>query len=427
MAGGLHAGLEFVDEVKSVRRLAGNTGFWMLMTGQSVSTLGDILYTVAVLSFAYAATGSATGAASIMILTTVVRLAAGFVAVQVVDRVPHRTLMIGADLVRAVAVSALGLFSLRHQLTLPAIYTVTAVTAFAGAFFTPARSAILPAVVAREQLMRANGLIASVDQLVQTAGWALGAALVTVAGPPVVILVNAASFAISAVATVYVVAEATPESAIPVAPLSPMDRLKSGWTEVWSNRLVRDVTIMDGLETFANTIWTSALMLAFTVRVLGVGQEWWGYQLSAYCIGAIIGGAAAAWLAGWLSRWGGWTIALSSGTFAVLTLWYALIGSAPLAVGLCVAFGPVFQVRDVVQSSMLQASLDPRAIGRAFAAREMLLMSLFGPAVVAMSLLADVAGPRSAYVTGAALYAVVAVFAALSVPIRTYKMVSPAA
>jgi MFS family permease len=362
-----------------------------------------------------------------MILTTVVRLGAGFIAVQVVDRVPHRTLMIAADIVRMVAVGVLGLFSLHHPLSLTAIYAATVVTAFAGAFFTPARSAILPSVVVRDQLVRANGLIASVDQLVQTAGWAVGAALVTLAGPPVVILVNAASFAISAVATVFVVAAATQESATPVAPLGPMARLKSGWTEVWSNRLVRDVTIMDGLEAFANTIWTSALMLAFTVRVLGVGQEWWGYQISAYCIGAIIGGAVAAVSAGWLSRWGGWTIALSSGTFAVLTLWYALMGSAPLAVGLCVAFGPVFQVRDVVQSSMLQASLDPRAIGRAFATREMLLMSLFGPALAAMSLLADVAGPRSAYVAGAALYGVVAVFAALSVPIRSYKMVSPAA
>lgn len=414
--------------VRAIRRLAGNASFWLLLIGQSVSNLGDILYTVAVLSFTYAATHSVTGAASIMILTTVVRLGAGFVAVQVVDRLPHRTLMIAADIVRALAIGALGLFSLRHQLTLPTIYAVTAVAAFAGTFFTPAQSAILPAVVARDQLVRANGLIASAVQFVQTAGWAVGAALVTLAGAPAVILVNAASFLLSAVATAFVVTTAAAgEGDNPATPLGPLARLKSGWTEVWSNRVVRDVTIMDGLETFANTIWTSALMLAFTVQVLRVGQEWWGYQLSAYCIGTIIGGGVAALAAGWLARWGGWMIALSSATFALLTLWYALSGSATLAVGLCVAFGPVFQVRDVVQSSMLQASLDPRAIGRAFATREMFLMGLFGPGMAAMSLLADAAGPRSAYVAGAGIYAVVALFAALSVPIRSYRLSSTAA
>jgi DHA3 family macrolide efflux protein-like MFS transporter len=412
-----------------LRRLAANSGFWLLLIGQSVSSLGDILYTVAVLSFTYAATRSAVGTASIMILTTVVRLVAGFVTVQVIDRLPHRTLMIGSDLVRAVAVAALAVFARGGALALPAIYAVTAVAAFAGAFFTPARSAILPALVEREHLVRANGLIASAVQLVQTGGWALGAGVVLVIGAPAAILINAASFLLSALATAFIAPPAPPPpwEGSPAAPMGPLERLKSGWTEVWSNRVVRDVTIMDGLETFANTIWTSPLMLAFTVQVLKVGQEWWGYQSSAYFVGTIIGGVVAALAAGWLSRWGGWTIALSSGSFALLTVWYVFAGNAPLAVALCVAFGPVYQLRDVMQSSMLQASLDPRAIGRAFATREMLLMGLFGPALVAMSLLADVAGPRSAFLVGAGLYGVVAVFAALSVPIRSYKLSSTAA
>ncbi|MFZ5827538.1 MAG: MFS transporter [Bacillota bacterium] len=402
-----------------------NRGFWLLMTGQSVSAFGDIVYNIAVLSFTYATTKSVAGTASIMILTTLVRLVAGFATVQVMDRIPHRRLIILADLARGLTVGALGLFSLRHELGLPVIYGVTALTAFAGAFYTPARSAILPSLVAREELVRANGLIASVVQLVHTGAWALGAVLVTFAGLPAAILLNAASFLLSALA-VSLIRVAPSQEAPAVLREGPLERLRAGWNHVWSNPVVRDVTLMDSLETFANTIWTSALMLSFTVQVLGASEEWWGYQGSAYFLGTIIGGVVAAAGATSLSRWGGRTIAFSSGAFALLTLWYAFSGNAPLAVALCVLFGPVYQVRDVVQSSMLQASMDPRVIGRAFATREMLLMGLFGPAMAAMSLLADAAGPQVAYLTGAGLYAVVSVFAATSVAIRTYRMASAA-
>lgn len=407
-----------------MRSLLRNTGFWLLLSGQSVSALGDILYTVAVLSFTYAQTESVLGTASLMILTTLTRLLAGFVTVQVVDRLPHRRLMISADLVRGLAVGLLGLASFRWTLGLPAIYTVTFVSAFAGAFFSPARASILPQIVAKEELVRANGVIASVVQLIQTAAWAVGAALVSVVGTPTAILVNAASFLTSALATSLI--DTAPQDAPAQRREGPLERLKAGWDQVWSNRVVRDVTIMDGIETFANTVWTSALMLAFTVETLKVGKEWWGYQGSAYFVGTVLGGVIAAAAANWLSRKGGWMIAFSSANFALLTVWYALCGNAVVAVVLCVAFGPVYQVRDVVQSSMLQASLDPKVIGRAFATREMLLMTLFGPAMAAMSFVADAAGPHVAYLLGAGLYAVVAVFSALSVPIRTYRMATSA-
>lgn len=282
-----------------------NTGFWLLASGQSISTLGDILYTVAVLSFTYAQTGSVLGTASIMILTTVTRLVAGFFTVQVVDRVPHRRLMIIADLARGLAVGVLGLASFRWQLGLPAIYAVTAVTAFAGAFFSPARASILPLIVAKADLVRANGLVASVVQVVQTIAWALGAVVVAFIGALLAILINAFTFLLSALATVLIVTRPEEASAAPTRQQGPLERLKAGWDQVWSNRVVRDVTIMDGLETFANVIWTSALMQAFTLEMLKVGPEWWGYQGSAYFVGTALGGLVATVAAGLLSREGG--------------------------------------------------------------------------------------------------------------------------
>lgn len=405
-----------------MRGLRGNMNFWFLLVGQTGSSFGDIIYSMAIVSFAYVSTHSVMGTASLMIMSTAVRLLAGFVTIQVADRVPHRTVMIVGDVVRGVAVGTLGLISLRYELSMALLYAVTAVNAFAGAFFAPARASILPAAVTKDQLVQANGLIASSGQLVQTCAWALGGALISLVGAPVVILVNAASFLVSAVATWFIRCAAQPNESVVAKKQNPLERLKSGWREVWTNRVVRDVTIMDGLEAFANTIWSSAFMLAFTLQVLKAGQEWWGYQAAAYFVGAVAGGLIAAAASRWLSRKGGWSIALSSGGYALLTAWYALCGNPVVAVALSLVFGPIYQVRDVVQSSMLQSSVDTAVIARAFATRDLLLYAISAPAVAVMGLLADVAGTQAAYLAGAGLYAVVAVFAAMSAPIRSYKI-----
>src|SRR5581483_4981972 len=89
-------------------RLPGGRPFHLLITSQAVSSCGDWLYNVALLAFVYERTGSATWVS----LTTAARLvpivALGPVGGVLADRYDRRRLMVGADVIRAGLMVALG-------------------------------------------------------------------------------------------------------------------------------------------------------------------------------------------------------------------------------------------------------------------------------------------------------------------------------
>jgi DHA3 family tetracycline resistance protein-like MFS transporter len=107
--------------------------------------------------------------------------------------------MIGADLVRAAVLAAIGSLALAGVLEIWHLVALVVLFGAGEAFFGPAFGAILPDVVAGEQLVQANAL----DQLVrQSAGRLIGPALggfvVAALGAGSAFLVDAATFAVSA-------------------------------------------------------------------------------------------------------------------------------------------------------------------------------------------------------------------------------------
>lgn len=50
--------------------------------------------------------------------------------------------------------------------------------------------------------------------------------------------------------------------------------------------IVRDITVMDMIEALAGSVWSSAILLAFTAAVLHETEVWWGMFNASYFIGA---------------------------------------------------------------------------------------------------------------------------------------------
>lgn len=130
--------------------------FRLLWIGQSVSSIGDMIFPVAVAVFVLDAGG---GAGDVGLV-----LAARFAALVLfslfggvwADRLPRTRVMIGADLLRAVAVLGLALVP-----GTPAVAVLALLTFLVGggeAFFRPAFGAILPTIVPVERLAVANSL-----------------------------------------------------------------------------------------------------------------------------------------------------------------------------------------------------------------------------------------------------------------------------
>ena len=174
--------------------------FRVLWTGMAVSLLGDGIFLIAVAWEAYSLWNAPTALALVgigMTVPTIVFLIPGGV---VSDRVDRRLVMLGADIVRAVAVGVLAGLALTGSLRFWELVALVAVYGAASAFFMPAFDAIVPDLLPTADLAAANSL----DQFVRPialrlAGPALGGVLVAL-GTGVAFTVDAASFAASAAA-----------------------------------------------------------------------------------------------------------------------------------------------------------------------------------------------------------------------------------
>jgi len=115
------------------------------------------------------------------------------------DRYDRRWLMIGADLVRAIAVGAMGLLAITGVIQLWHIIALIAFVGAGDAFFNPASTAIVPDLLAAERLPQANALQGLVRPLmIRLLGPALGGLVVAVLNPGSAFLVDGASFLLSA-------------------------------------------------------------------------------------------------------------------------------------------------------------------------------------------------------------------------------------
>jgi predicted MFS family arabinose efflux permease len=120
----------------------------------------------------------------------------GPVAGVIVDRHDRRRIMIGADLVRGVAI--LGLLLADTAATVWIAYAAIAVSVSAQGFFEPARSSTIPMVVDRADLLTANALSTASWSAMLAVGASLGGLVTALVGRDAAFLVNSLSFFVSA-------------------------------------------------------------------------------------------------------------------------------------------------------------------------------------------------------------------------------------
>lgn len=176
--------------------IRGNRNFRMLWFGQIVSQLGDWFNVVALYALLFELTGSATVIAGVMVMQLLPIALVGPLSGVIVDRFNRRRIMIAADLVRGTAV--LGLLLVRSPDTVWLAYAVTGVMVTCSGFFEPARSATVPSIVPREQLVAANAISTGTWSAMLALGASLGGGVTVLLGRDAAFIINAFSFFASA-------------------------------------------------------------------------------------------------------------------------------------------------------------------------------------------------------------------------------------
>ena len=176
--------------------LRSNHNFRRLWLAQLVSEMGDWFYSLAIYDLLLATThrGSAVGWA--IIIQTLPWFFMTPFAGYVTDRFPRRALMIAADIFRGFIV--LGMLLSLVSTIMQMIYLLLGAEVIFSSLFEPARSALLPNVASKDEILPANALSSSTWAFALAMGAALGGTVTALLGRNVAFAVYSLSFFVSA-------------------------------------------------------------------------------------------------------------------------------------------------------------------------------------------------------------------------------------
>ena len=267
--------------------------FW---AGETVSHVGDRISELALPLLAVTVLHASPN--EVGLLTAAVwapNLLSLFVGSWVDHQQRKRRLMIAADLMRAVVLASIPLAYVVDMITLPQLFAVALIAGTGQVLFGTAYASFFVALVPRSAFLDANSKLSATRSASFVAGPALGGGLIQLLTAPIAVLVDAASFVVSAVMIGRVrVKELEPDrESVPMA-----RRAVAGL------RYVLHIPTCVGSLACATTVQPvhvhgAALVILFASRELGLGAGAIGLAFGIGAIGGLFGAVARPRLAGW--------------------------------------------------------------------------------------------------------------------------------
>lgn len=175
-----------------------NHDFWKFWVGQTISTLGSSFTGFALPLLIFQLTGSAVNLALTVVTSVLPYLLFGLVVGAWADRVDRKRAMIVTDLARAfliITIPCVFMFGLRSVWW---IYMVAFLNSTLSICFDAAQFAAVPHLVKQDELVKANGHLQASYSIARVAGPLLAGLLIFVAPLPMLLIVDGASFVVSA-------------------------------------------------------------------------------------------------------------------------------------------------------------------------------------------------------------------------------------
>lgn len=254
--------------------------FRLAWIAQLASELGDWAARLALSVLVLERTDSALLAGLVTTVSVLPWVGIGQVLATLGDRFPRRSVLITSDLVRA------GLFAL---MALPLPVPVLLVATFAAGLATPpfqaARSALIPEILPEEQYGDGLALAQVTGNLAVLLGYLAGGGMVALAGAHGALLLNAATFALSALALTRMRGGRTARQTRAVAV-----QLKSAFATLRGDTLVFRAALMVALTSFG-AIAAEALVVVYAEDQLGGRASIAGLLAATIPVGTVVGAA----------------------------------------------------------------------------------------------------------------------------------------
>lgn len=255
-----------------------NKDYILMLQGNAVSAIGDLIYSVAIGYWVFEQTGSN---ALMGIMSSISMFMVMFImpfSGTMIDKCNRKAIIVGMDLVRGVIMLAVGAMAFAGQLSVGVVLLAAFLASGCSVFFSPAVSTLMLDIIPHDDMVRGQSVQNGIQTFISLVGKAFSGAVVAFLGVPLVIVMNGISYLISAVTEMFVTVPRTKQQGEVVTVKGLLSDFGIAIKEIVQNRFLR-LFIPSALVLNLLCAGASTLMLPF---VLGKGfsVDEYGYLMA---------------------------------------------------------------------------------------------------------------------------------------------------
>lgn len=270
-----------------------NRDYILLLQGNAVSTLGDVMYSVAIGFWVYEKTGSSALMGLMSSLSMFVTMFLSPFCGSIVDKLNRKWLIVGMDAFQGVLMLTVGVLAYIDALSVPIVLIAGLLAAFGGVFYSPAVSTILLDIIPREEVMRGSSVHSGIVSLIDLAGTAFSGVMVAFFGVPLIVVINGISNLYSALTEFFIRIPKTVQQGTGLTVKGVSRDLLNAGKFIFSDKCLR-IFVPGALILNLLSAGPMSLMLPFCMEK-GFTVDMYGYLISmfsaAYVLGSLLLGA----------------------------------------------------------------------------------------------------------------------------------------
>lgn len=263
-----------------------NKDFILLLQGNAISLLGDIMYSVAIGYWVYEKTASTALMGIMSSISLFVTMFLSPFCGSIVDKCNRKWVVVLIDVVQGVLMLGVGILAYLDALNIPIVLVVAFIAAFGSVFYSPAISTVMLDIIPREDMVRGQSVYSGTSSLIDLAGSAFSGAMVALFGVPLIVIVNGISNLYSALSECLVKIPKTAQEGKPVSVKGVLSDMVSAAKVIFSDKCLK-VFIPSVLIINLIAAGPITLLLPFTVEK-GFTVDLYGYLVSAYALACVV-------------------------------------------------------------------------------------------------------------------------------------------
>ena len=262
-----------------------NKDFILLLQGNAVSTIGDLMYSVAIGYWVYEQTGSSGLMGIMSSISMFVTMFFSPFCGSIVDKCNRKWVIVGIDTIQGLLMLTVGMLAYRNALSVPIVLFAALLAAFGSVFYSPAISTLSLDIIPRDDMVRGQSICSSISSTISLVGTAFSGAMVAFLGVPLIVVINGLSNLYAAVTELLIHVPKTVQQGTPVTAKGILRDSRSAIETIFSNRFLR---LFVPCALILNLLGAGPLTLVLPFCLeKGFSVDLYGYLIAVYTVGQL--------------------------------------------------------------------------------------------------------------------------------------------